>query len=113
MAPRLYLADIFTNATNLAGICGVSLPCGFAQMDGHRLPIGLQLLGKALEEARILQIAHAYERSTDWHKARPDLWLSHSVSRRPFADHPIAGWLIVDPRMLWMSSPENAPKNSG
>ena len=83
---QMYLADIFTNAANLAGICGISLPCGFAksgsrgdtdssrdESDGHRLPIGLQLLGKALEEARILQIAHAYEQSTDWHKARPRL----------------------------------------
>jgi aspartyl-tRNA(Asn)/glutamyl-tRNA(Gln) amidotransferase subunit A len=70
---QMYLADIFTNAANLAGICGISLPCGFAQVDGHRLPIGLQLLGKALEEARILQIAYAYEQSTDWHKARPNL----------------------------------------
>ena len=70
---QMYLADIFTNAANLAGICGISLPCGFAQVDGHRLPIGLQLLGKALEEARIFQIAHAYEQSTAWHKARPKL----------------------------------------
>jgi aspartyl-tRNA(Asn)/glutamyl-tRNA(Gln) amidotransferase subunit A len=70
---QMYLADIFTNAANLAGICGISLPCGFAQVDGHRLPIGLQLLGQSLEEARILQIAHAYEQSTDWHRARPKL----------------------------------------
>ena len=68
---QMYLADIFTIAANLAGICGISVPCGFAQVDGHRLPIGLQLLGKALDETRILQIAHAYEQSTDWHKARP------------------------------------------
>jgi aspartyl-tRNA(Asn)/glutamyl-tRNA(Gln) amidotransferase subunit A len=70
---QMYLADIFTNAANLAGICGISLPCGFAQVNGHGLPIGLQLLGKALDEAGILQIAHAYEQSTDWHKARPNL----------------------------------------
>jgi aspartyl-tRNA(Asn)/glutamyl-tRNA(Gln) amidotransferase subunit A len=68
---QMYLADVFTIAANLAGICGISLPCGFAEGDGHRLPIGLQLLGKALDEGRILQIAHAYEQSTDWHKARP------------------------------------------
>jgi aspartyl-tRNA(Asn)/glutamyl-tRNA(Gln) amidotransferase subunit A len=68
---QMYLADIFTIAANLAGICGISIPCGFAEVDGHRLPIGLQLLGKPLDEARILQIAHAYEQSTDWHKARP------------------------------------------
>jgi aspartyl-tRNA(Asn)/glutamyl-tRNA(Gln) amidotransferase subunit A len=80
---QMYLADIFTNTGNLAGICGISVPCGFAKVDGKQprndrgsrtlseLPIGLQLLGKALDEARILQIAHAYEQSTDWHKARP------------------------------------------
>jgi aspartyl-tRNA(Asn)/glutamyl-tRNA(Gln) amidotransferase subunit A len=71
---QMYLADIFTNAANLAGICGISLPCGFARMEkGGQLPIGLQLLGKALDEARILQIAHAYERTTDWHKQRPPI----------------------------------------
>ena len=70
---QMYLADIFTIAANLAGICGISLPCGFAEVDGHRLPIGLQLLGKPLDEARIFQIAHAYEQSTDWHKARPPI----------------------------------------
>jgi aspartyl-tRNA(Asn)/glutamyl-tRNA(Gln) amidotransferase subunit A len=70
---QMYLADIFTIAANLAGICGISVPCGFAELDGHRLPIGLQLLGKPLDEARILQIAHAYEQSTDWHKARPPI----------------------------------------
>jgi aspartyl-tRNA(Asn)/glutamyl-tRNA(Gln) amidotransferase subunit A len=70
---QMYLADIFTIAANLAGICGISVPCGFAEADGHRLPIGLQLLGKALDEARILQIAHAYEQSTDWHKASPPI----------------------------------------
>jgi aspartyl-tRNA(Asn)/glutamyl-tRNA(Gln) amidotransferase subunit A len=70
---QMYLADIFTIAANLAGICGISVPCGFARLDGHCLPIGLQLLGKPLDEARILQIAHAYEQSTDWHKARPPI----------------------------------------
>jgi len=70
---QMYLADILTSPANLAGICGISLPCGFAKVDNHQLPIGLQLLGKALDEARILQIAHAYEQSTDWHKARPPI----------------------------------------
>jgi len=70
---QMYLADVFTIAANLAGICGISVPCGFVEVDGHRLPVGLQLLGKALDEARILQIAHAYEQSTDWHKARPPI----------------------------------------
>src|SRR5213080_1140407 len=70
---QMYLADIFTIAANLAGICGISVPCGFAEMDGQRLPIGLQLLGKPLDEARILRIAYAYEQSTDWHKTRPPI----------------------------------------
>ena len=69
----MYLADIFTNTGNLAGICGISVPCGLAKVNGSQLPIGLQILGKALDEARIFQIAHAYEQSTDWHKARPPL----------------------------------------
>jgi aspartyl-tRNA(Asn)/glutamyl-tRNA(Gln) amidotransferase subunit A len=68
---KMYLADIFTIAANLAGICGLSIPCGFAQIDGQQLPVGLQLLAKSFDEARLLQIAHAYEQSTDWHKARP------------------------------------------
>ena len=70
---QMYLADIFTIAANLAGICGISIPCGFAELDGQRLPIGLQLLGEPLDESRILQVAHAYEKSTDWHKARPPI----------------------------------------
>jgi aspartyl-tRNA(Asn)/glutamyl-tRNA(Gln) amidotransferase subunit A len=70
---QMYLADIFTSPANLAGICGISVPCGLAKIDGRRLPVGLQLLGKALDEARILQIADAYEQSTDWHKARPPI----------------------------------------
>ncbi|HYR22600.1 MAG TPA: Asp-tRNA(Asn)/Glu-tRNA(Gln) amidotransferase subunit GatA [Chthoniobacterales bacterium] len=69
----MYLADIFTNTGNLAGICGISVPCGMAKVNGSQLPIGLQILGKALDEARIFQIAHAYEQSTNWHKARPKL----------------------------------------
>jgi aspartyl-tRNA(Asn)/glutamyl-tRNA(Gln) amidotransferase subunit A len=70
---KMYLADIFTNAGNLAGICGISVPCGFADVDGKQLPIGLQLQGKALNEEKIFHIAHAYEQSTDWHKQRPAL----------------------------------------
>jgi aspartyl-tRNA(Asn)/glutamyl-tRNA(Gln) amidotransferase subunit A len=69
----MYLADIFTLAANMAGICGVSIPCGFAEEEGKRLPIGLQILGKELDEATVFQIAYAYEQSTDWHKAKPNL----------------------------------------
>jgi aspartyl-tRNA(Asn)/glutamyl-tRNA(Gln) amidotransferase subunit A len=70
---KMYLADIFTIAANLAGICGISVPCGFAELDGVKLPIGLQLLGKPFDEARLLQLAHAYEQTCDWFKARPPL----------------------------------------
>jgi aspartyl-tRNA(Asn)/glutamyl-tRNA(Gln) amidotransferase subunit A len=69
----MYLADIFTNTGNLAGICGISVPCGLAKVNGNQLPIGLQILGKALDEARIFQIAHAYEQSTEWHNAKPQI----------------------------------------
>jgi aspartyl-tRNA(Asn)/glutamyl-tRNA(Gln) amidotransferase subunit A len=69
---RMYLADVFTIAANLAGICGISVSCGFAQTeDGIELPIGMQLLGKPMDEERVLRIAHGYEQSTEWHKKRP------------------------------------------
>jgi aspartyl-tRNA(Asn)/glutamyl-tRNA(Gln) amidotransferase subunit A len=67
----MYLGDIFTLSCNLAGICGISVPCGFSM--SPKLPIGLQLLGKPLGEAALLRVAHAYEQSTDWHRARPVL----------------------------------------
>ena len=70
---KMYLADIFTIAANLAGICGISIPCGFTTVDGTSLPVGLQLMGKPFEEARLLQVADAYEQSTPWHRARPSL----------------------------------------
>jgi len=68
---QMYLSDIFTISCNLAGICGMSLPCGFTQ--SPRLPIGLQLLGKPFGEETLLKIAHAYEQSTSWHREKPRL----------------------------------------
>ena len=69
---QMYLADIFTIAANLAGICGISTPCGFIKAEtGKRLPIGLQLLGPALQESTILKISDAFEKATPWHKERP------------------------------------------
>jgi aspartyl-tRNA(Asn)/glutamyl-tRNA(Gln) amidotransferase subunit A len=68
---QMYLMDIFTISANLAGICGISLPCGFAQ--NPKLPIGLQLLGKPFDEETILRIGHAYEQSTGWHREKPPL----------------------------------------
>ena len=68
---QMYLSDIFTISCNLAGICGISVRCGFTK--SPRLPIGLQLLGKPFGEETILKIAHAYEHVTHWHKERPAL----------------------------------------
>jgi aspartyl-tRNA(Asn)/glutamyl-tRNA(Gln) amidotransferase subunit A len=67
---QMYLSDVFTLAANLAGICGISVPCGF---DGKGLPIGLQIIGPAFGEERILHVAHAYEQATDWHQRAPEL----------------------------------------
>ena len=67
---QMYLSDVFTLSMNLAGNCGVSIPCGF---DGAGLPIGLQVMGPPLGEAQVLRMAHAYEQATDWHTRRPAL----------------------------------------
>ena len=58
---QMYLADIFTIAANLAGICGISIPCGDVEVDGKKLPVGLQIMAPAFEDARLLRIAQAYE----------------------------------------------------
>jgi aspartyl-tRNA(Asn)/glutamyl-tRNA(Gln) amidotransferase subunit A len=75
---QMYLSDVFTLSCNLAGICGLSLPCGFAADTsagggGAELPIGLQIQGPAFQEETILQVAHAYEQATSWHERRPNL----------------------------------------
>ncbi len=71
---QMYLSDIFTIPTNIAGLPGISIPCGFSETaEGGRLPIGVQILAKPFDEASIFRVAHAYEQSTDWHAARPPL----------------------------------------
>ncbi len=67
---QMYLADIYTIAVNLAGIPGVSIPCGF---DNDKLPIGLQILAPAFEEQKLVRIARMYESQTDHHKQVPPL----------------------------------------
>lgn len=67
---QMYLSDIFTISVNIAGVPGISIPCGFTSIN---LPIGLQLIGKHFDEESILKLAYAYEQSTDWHKRRPVL----------------------------------------
>ena len=65
----MYLQDIFTIPANLAGLPGISLPCG----SHNGLPLGLQLIGNSLEEGKLLSVAHNFQKVTNWHKALPEL----------------------------------------
>lgn len=67
---KMYLSDIYTISANLAGIPGISIPCGF---DDKNLPIGLQILAPAFSEEKLLRIARMYEKQTDWNKKKPNL----------------------------------------
>jgi aspartyl-tRNA(Asn)/glutamyl-tRNA(Gln) amidotransferase subunit A len=64
----MYLSDIYTIATNLAGLPGMSVPAGFA----HDMPVGLQIIGNYFDESRLLNIAHQYQQNTDWHTQVPE-----------------------------------------
>ena len=66
---RMYLVDIYTLPANVAGLPAMSAPSGFS--DG--LPVGLQLIGPPLAEERLLNIAHAYQQATDWHREWPQV----------------------------------------
>ncbi len=65
---QMYLSDIYTIAVNLAGLPGMSIPCGF---DGKGLPVGLQIIGNYFSEAKMLNAAHQYQLATDWHMRAP------------------------------------------
>ncbi len=65
---QMYLSDIYTIAVNLAGLPGMSIPCGF---DSSGLPVGLQIIGNYFDEARMLNVAHQYQLATDWHQRAP------------------------------------------
>ena len=65
---QMYLSDIYTISTNLAGLPGMSVPCGFGQAG---MPVGLQLIGPWFGEARMLNVAHRYQQATDWHARMP------------------------------------------
>jgi aspartyl-tRNA(Asn)/glutamyl-tRNA(Gln) amidotransferase subunit A len=64
----MYLSDIYTIATNLAGLPGMSVPCGFA----NNMPVGLQIIGNYFDESRLLNVAHQYQQTTDWHSRMPE-----------------------------------------
>jgi aspartyl-tRNA(Asn)/glutamyl-tRNA(Gln) amidotransferase subunit A len=67
---QMYLSDVYTVPINLAGIPGISLPCGFGSTG---LPIGLQIIGKPFDEETLLQVAYAFEQQTDYHRRKPSL----------------------------------------
>jgi aspartyl-tRNA(Asn)/glutamyl-tRNA(Gln) amidotransferase subunit A len=71
----MYLADVFTVGANLAGVPAISIPCGFT---GTQLPVGLQLTARKMDEARLLQVAAAYQHATVWHERRPPAGLAAS-----------------------------------
>jgi aspartyl-tRNA(Asn)/glutamyl-tRNA(Gln) amidotransferase subunit A len=66
---QMYLIDVFTVSLNLAGVCGISVPCGFC----GAMPVGLQIIGPALGESTILRAAYQYEQATEWHTRRPEI----------------------------------------
>jgi aspartyl-tRNA(Asn)/glutamyl-tRNA(Gln) amidotransferase subunit A len=66
----MYLNDIYTIGANLAGLPAVSIPCGFVR----GLPVGLQIVGRHFDEAKLLNVAHAFQRETDWHRRIPRGW---------------------------------------
>ena len=70
---QMYLSDIYTIAVNLAGLPGMSLPCGFGDpgASGPAMPVGLQIIGNYFDEARMLNVAHQYQLATDWHSRAP------------------------------------------
>jgi aspartyl-tRNA(Asn)/glutamyl-tRNA(Gln) amidotransferase subunit A len=68
----MYLEDLYTIAVNLAGLPGMSIPAGFASVDGKQLPVGLQVIGNYFDEARMLNVGHAYQQVTDWHTRMPE-----------------------------------------
>lgn len=67
---EMYLLDVYTNSANLAGIPGISIPCGFS---GNGLPIGMQIMGKHFDELKILQIARLFEKETNFHTVKPKI----------------------------------------
>ena len=66
----MYLSDIYTISCNLAGLAGISIPCGFTKTN---LPIGLQILAAPFEEEKLFRVAQMHEKVTEWHQRRPDL----------------------------------------
>jgi aspartyl-tRNA(Asn)/glutamyl-tRNA(Gln) amidotransferase subunit A len=73
---QMYLNDIYTIGANLAGVPGISIPCGFVR----GLPVGMQICGAHFAEAKLLNVAHAYQKETDWHKKIPAAYVAEKLS---------------------------------
>jgi aspartyl-tRNA(Asn)/glutamyl-tRNA(Gln) amidotransferase subunit A len=84
---QMYLQDVFTVSVNLAGLPGLSLPCGF---DAEGLPIGLQIIGRPLDEQSVLNVAYAYEQATEWHRRTPEI-CSQRIQNKESRIHKGAG----------------------
>ncbi|MDH5764551.1 MAG: Asp-tRNA(Asn)/Glu-tRNA(Gln) amidotransferase subunit GatA [Gammaproteobacteria bacterium] len=67
----MYLSDIYTIAVNLAGLPGISIPAGFS----NNMPVGLQIIANSFEESRLLNVAHQYQQTTEWHRQIPDAFI--------------------------------------
>ena len=86
---QMYLSDIYTIAVNLAGLPGLSIPAGF---DAAGLPVGLQLIGNYFTEARLLNVAHCYQRVTDWHRRVPESYADGRPRRASWNGKPSSAW---------------------
>jgi aspartyl-tRNA(Asn)/glutamyl-tRNA(Gln) amidotransferase subunit A len=71
----MYIADLCTIPANMAGLPGLSVPCGYS----NGLPVGMQLVGKAFDEATILKVADAYQSATDWAAQKPSIYTAEGV----------------------------------
>jgi aspartyl-tRNA(Asn)/glutamyl-tRNA(Gln) amidotransferase subunit A len=77
---ELYLSDVLTLPTALAGVPCISVPAGFVEEEGRLLPVGLQIIGRPLDEAGVLRLAYAFEQATHYRRVRPPL---EAVPERP------------------------------
>jgi aspartyl-tRNA(Asn)/glutamyl-tRNA(Gln) amidotransferase subunit A len=94
---QMYLSDIYTIAVNLAGLPGLSHPCGFG---AGSLPVGLQLVGDYFAEGRLLDVAHRFQQATEWHRRRPE-----GARGTADAHHPQACWRPSSPPRCWLPAP--------
>ena len=74
----MYMEDIFTLSLNLAGLPGMSIPCGQVTAEDKSLPVGLQIIGNYFAEQKLLNVAHMFQQATDWHLSVPPSVIAES-----------------------------------